>query len=122
MPPKANICLPDGTKIELDGTLDELQKLTEHLHSRGAGAQPLKQPAYTPPPAGRPADQAEGGGGDEEPDVARIVAIIRDCDEAEVIERKVLDKRDVLNRVLLCLWIVNKYVSPTMGLTSGDVA
>jgi hypothetical protein len=120
MAPKANISLPDGTKIELDGSLEELQALTEHLHSRSAAAPQPRPAAHVPPAAQRPADTAEGGDGDDEPDIARIVAIIRDCDEAETIEKKVLDKRDVMNRVLLCLWIVQKYVSQTMGLTSGD--
>jgi hypothetical protein len=55
------------------------------------------------------------------PDIARIVAIIKDCDEAEVIETRVLDRKDVLNRVLLPLYVVNRHVGGTMGLTSGDI-
>ena len=125
MAPKANISLPDGTRIELDGSLDELQKLTEHFHSRSTAVpEAPRQPTYAPAPQPRdtdPPDAGGVGGGDEEPDVARIVAVIRDCDEAEAIERKVLDKRDVLNRVLLCLWVVNRHISQSMGLTSGDV-
>lgn len=118
MAPKANICLPNGTKIDFEGTLEELKALTDHLQGR----------------SGASADATSGNGGDrfmpvaagdgpadEQPDIARIVAVIKECDEAEAIEGKVLAKRDVLNRVLMCLWAVHKYINPMLGLTSGEV-
>jgi hypothetical protein len=115
--PKATVVLVDGTKIEIDGTLEEVQRLTEHYGRPSGVAQRI------------PKSVANGSGhvgatGDEENDeldVAAIAAIVRDCDESEVIEGRILDHNDVLNRVLLCLWVVHKYVSQTMGLTSGDV-
>lgn len=49
----------------------------------------------------------DGEAPNNEPDNARIVGIIKDCDEAEAIDLKVLAKRDALNRVLMCLWVVH---------------
>jgi hypothetical protein len=46
---------------------------------------------------------------------------IKDCDEAEQIEARVLDQKDMLNRVLLCLRILHRDFSWTMGLTSGYI-
>ncbi len=112
--PKASILLRDGTKIEIHGTVEEVQRLTEH-YSRVAAP---RTEGSAPKNGHEPAPTAVDGG---EPDVAAIVAIIRDCDEAERIETRVLDQKDVLNRVLLCLWIVHKYVDQMLGLTSGDV-
>lgn len=122
MPPKASFSLPDGTKIEFDGTVEELQSLTASIHARSTAAPAPAAPAnsartFTPAPAPAEGDIPP----DAEPDIARIVGLIKDCDEAELIDSKVLAKRDALNRVLMCLWVVQKYVHPMLGLTSGDV-
>lgn len=116
--PKASIVLPNGTKIEIDGTVEEVQRLTEHYgHASGTerrlSVEPKKNAGGETPAA---ATDASG-----QPDISSIVALVRDCDEAERIETRVLDQRDVLNRVLMCLWIVQRYGSPTMALTSGDI-
>ncbi|MFN0219778.1 MAG: hypothetical protein ACKVP4_13300 [Hyphomicrobium sp.] len=114
--PKANITLPNGTTIEIDGTVEEVQTLTAIYSAQAAkGTVPVRSAGagYTPP---LQADEE-----DAEPDIAQIVSVIRDCDEAEIIERRVLDGRSVPNRVLLPLYILNKYLPNTMGLTSGDI-
>lgn len=113
--PKASVTLPNGTTIEIDGTLEEVQALTE-FYGRGGGASGVK-----PPPARQAAVQAGGGDDSDVLDIARVVAFIKDCDEAETIESRVLDQKDVLNRVLLCLWAVGKSMNDAMGLTSGDI-
>ena len=118
--PKANIMLPDGTKIEIDGSLEGVQKLTEHFGNRrhvngAASAQDFAAPGPAPAPA------SAQGAEDDVPNIPRIVATIKDCEEAELIEMKVLDQKDVMNRVLLCLWAVHKYFSGNSGLTSGEI-
>jgi hypothetical protein len=118
MAPKASISLANGTKIEFEGTLDELQSLTSHLQGQRnepTGGNPVR---FGERPT---AVVGDGDSAEEEPDVARIVALIKECDEAERIDAKVLAERDVLNRVLMCLWVVHKYVNPMQGLTSGNI-
>lgn len=50
----------------------------------------------------------------------KIVNKIGDCDEADDIQTKVLDKRDRSGRVLLCLYISQKYFG-NAWLTTGDI-
>jgi hypothetical protein len=113
MPPKASVVLSNGTKIEIEGTVEEVAKLTE-LYNKAA-EKPTS--ASRAPSAGAPRTDDD----DALPDIATIVMHIKECDEAEIIEQSVLDQKDVINRVLLCLFIVQKYVSETLGLTSGDI-
>lgn len=116
--PKASVLLPNGTKIEIDGTVEEIQKLTEFY---GGGHGTELQAPFRPKNTFVSEKPTAADDGVDQPDIAKIVALVRECDEAERIETRVLDQRDVLNRVLLCLWIVQRYVDPTMGLTSGEI-
>jgi len=99
--PKVDIILPNGTKVAVEGSLEEIKDIMEHSDRMAGGVKraPPRAPAAKP---------AEVNGDDSTPDIAAIVAKIKDCDEAEVIETRVLDQKDVLNRVLLCLWVVNR--------------
>ena len=56
-------------------------------------------------------------------DIAAVVAILKDCPEAEIIQERVLDAQplNAVHRTLMCLWAVNKYVNDQLGLTSGDI-
>jgi hypothetical protein len=117
--PKADILLPNGTKVVIDGSVEDIKEIMAHssqMAAPGGSVMSESHQRHDPVPK-----STEGGGQDENPDIAAIVARIKDCDEAEQIERRVLDHRDVLNRVLLCLWIVDRDFRPTMGLTSGEI-
>src|SRR5262245_56577908 len=96
---KANFTLPNGTTIEIEGSLEEIQQLADHVGRAKGPVTPTGKPASPPYTSTEP-----GGGEDEQPDIARIVAIIKDCDEAEAIAKRVLDRTDMLNNVLLCMW------------------
>jgi hypothetical protein len=52
--------------------------------------------------------------------VLAIVNKIKDCDEAEVIESKVLDELSMSGRIIFPYYICYKYF-PEQGLTTGDV-
>ena len=56
------------------------------------------------------------------PDLPKIINLIKNCGEAEVIETKILDKIAQVNRILLPLYIVHEYLDNTYGLTSGEVS
>lgn len=128
----AKVELPNGTKVEIDGTIDEIARL---LHGYGGAPTPAPAPVTAPlngsdggkvtakprrrvgVRGGSPKVEGEGG-----VDIPKIVELIKECDEAEKIEEKVLNQRGVLNRILLPLWIVGKYIDPELGLTSGDAS
>jgi len=50
-----------------------------------------------------------------------IINKIKNCDEAEKIEKEILDKTAMSGRILLPFYICHKYF-PEQGLTTGDVA
>ncbi|MBA7664106.1 hypothetical protein ES703_72157 [subsurface metagenome] len=50
-----------------------------------------------------------------------IVNHIKDCDEANLIEEKILDRPGQVNRVLLPLYIANKYIKDKVSLTTGSI-
>ncbi len=53
--------------------------------------------------------------------ILAIVNKIKNCEEADKIEEKILDKVSIPGRVLLPFYICYKYF-PQQGLTTGDVA
>jgi hypothetical protein len=55
-------------------------------------------------------------------DLVAVVNHIKSCEEAEQIEKEILDKIDQLPRVLLPLYIVHEYMGNMAGLTSGEVS
>ena len=114
----ADILLPDGTKVTVQGSAEEVAKILS-LYSSVA-------PSSTLEDTNRHKQVLERAGVDQdlasdEIDIARIVACIRDCDAAESIEVRILDQRDAMNRVLLPLYIQYKFFNPNIGLTSGNV-
>ena len=52
--------------------------------------------------------------------VLSIVNKIGDCDETEKIQKRVLDKRSMEARIMLCFYISHKY-SNNAWLTTGDI-
>jgi hypothetical protein len=58
---------------------------------------------------------------DDNTDLNEIVNLIKSCDEAEAIEKHVLDASSLVNRTLLPLYVVYKYVENRPGLSSGDI-
>ena len=123
---KFKVPLPDGRVVEVEGTIEEVERLLATYTKGAAPAPAAKQSATSREDVGaKSSRRSEAHASDEEEagdvDVASIVSKIKNCDEAEKIEKQVLDKKSVLNRVLLPLYILNKYFPKSDGLTSGDV-
>ena len=53
--------------------------------------------------------------------IISIVNKIKDCEESEKIEKNILSKTSVPNRILLPFYICYRYF-PKQGLTTGDIA
>ncbi|MBI1237173.1 MAG: hypothetical protein GC188_10870 [Alphaproteobacteria bacterium] len=120
--PTATIELPDGTKISIDGDVDEIAKITQLYNQSPASAGGRTSTPHSDKPSnsGSPAREKESWG-DDGIDIPRLVERIKDCDEAEVIESAILDQRDVMPRVLLPFYIGDKYFEGETLLTSGEV-
>jgi len=120
---KASLKLPNGKVVTLEGTPEEVKHLLELY-----GGEEKRAPE--PPPRSRgshrskprasnlrsPEDKNYG-----KPDLNQIVTFAKDCDEAEAIEKQILDRTAQVDRTLLPLYIVHEHLDNAFGLTSGEV-
>ncbi len=125
--PKASIKLPDGTSVVIEGSPEEVAKLLALYggasSAPGTPARPpekkAKKEAKTQKTAGHTTPKKDTG---VTPDLPKVINLIKTCDEAEVIEVKILDKVGQVNRILLPLYVVHEHLNNAHGLTTGEVS
>jgi len=125
--PKASIELPDGTSVVIEGSPEEVAKILAlyggESSASGAGApsqeKKAKQKHISRKEKGRTVEKKDTG---DKVDLAEIINLIKNCDEAEAIEIMILDKVAQVNRILLPLYIVHEYLDNARMLTSGEVS
>ena len=115
--PKADVTLPSGAKISIEGSTEEVQQLLQ-MYSEGGSRQPRKRT-----PAKTAAAKKSTTSTPKVPsiDAARVVNAMKDSDDWDAIEKNILDKSDRLPRVLLPLYAIKTYLKEDQELTSGDV-
>jgi hypothetical protein len=117
---KANIQLPDGTTVVIDGTIEEIEKI---LRVYG-------QPSEQSTPA--PAQKKSSARGtlvspksvsklEDTINFSQIVNLVKTCEEAEAIEIQILNRDSQVDRTLLPLYIVHEYLDNAFALTSGEI-
>jgi len=121
---KALITLPNGTEITIDGTPEEVQSLLDHYgrpNDKGPEKtlQKKSQPKKKRTARSSESNSTASGG---TVDLAEIVNLVKNCDEAEAIETEVLDRTSQVDRVLLPMYIVHEHLDNAFGLSSGDIA
>lgn len=121
---KASLKLPSGTVVTLEGTPEEVKRLLE-LYSGSEKGQPkpteagrTRRPRQAKTDGRRAATERKKDG---KPDLSEIVTLIKDCDEAEAIEKQILDRTAQVDRTLLALFVVHEYLDNAFGLTSGEI-
>lgn len=117
---KATLTMPDGTLVKIEGTASEIERLLEFYSNRASQSAPTLLTPTSPKRRGA-TKQPASVGSDDKPDLAKIVNLVKDCDEAEEIETQILDRSGQVNRVLLPIYIVHEHMSNSIGLTSGDI-
>jgi hypothetical protein len=128
---KASLTLPNGTVVQIEGTIEEVQGLLA-FYGSGAAAHHTPTPpkkTATPRPKRRRSKHvpdasppADDGGADAAPNLSEIVNLTKTCDEAEEIERQVLDRASQVDRTLLPLYVVHEHLGNRFGLSSGEVS
>lgn len=121
---KATFTLANGTKVEIEGSAEEIQELLSFYSGDRA------PPQGSPPTGKKPRtirsrdDVSQPDSDETEPgsQLAQIVNLIKSCDEAELIETSILDRSSQVDRTLLPLYIVHKHLGEGKGLTSGEVS
>jgi len=124
---KANMTLANGTRVNIEGTTEEVAQLLATMGQAASAGHPLTAPLPAQKRAKRNARKREGETNAVAPnrqptvDIAAIANTVKSCDESGVIEAKILDRSSQVDRTLLSLYIVHKYLEPKGGLTSGDI-
>lgn len=119
---KATLTLPGGAVVNLEGTPEEVRRLLE-LYSGQASAPAAETPrkrrgARVLRKVKRSASAQQPDG----PDLNEIVNLVKNCDEAEAIEKNILDRASAVDRVLLPLYVVHEHQANRLGLTSGEIS
>lgn len=128
---KAALTLPNGTVVQIEGTVEEVQALLAHYGSgtapaRTSRAKKVRAPARSnrrrqrataASVANAPSDSA----GDT-PNLAEIVNLAKTCDEAESIEKQILDRASQVDRTLLPLYVVHDHLDNRFDLSSGEIS
>ena len=120
--PKALLTLANGTVVTIEGTVPEVHELLSFYSpatSKPASGHTLVPPAKLPTQKAVLPTQEK-----TEPDVdlMAIVNHVKSCDEAESIEKRILDQTNQLARVLLPMYIVCEHMKNAHGLTSGEIS
>lgn len=114
---EAKIKLPNGTEVAISGSPEEIATLMALYDGSGS-----TRAAKTPSKATKLEAQTEGSDHKPTIDLTSIINTINDCDEAELIEKKVLDNPDVVSRILMCLYVNEKYFGSEPPMTTGEIS
>ena len=124
--PKASLTLPNGTVVQIEGTADEVRELLQFYGSTAPTAVPKREPvpaARKRKAKGKPSvDPGSGKDTESAPNLSEIVNFAKNCDEAEDIEKRILDRASQVDRTLLPLYLVHEHLGNAFGLSSGEVS
>ncbi len=115
---KAHLTLPNGTQVLIEGTPEEVHRLLNLTAGATSDARSLAKVRKT---AKRPEAKVTSAEA-ERLDLTQIVNLAKDCDEADAIERNILDRTSMVDRVLLPLYVLKKHAGSSGGLTSGEIS
>ncbi|HLP81178.1 MAG TPA: hypothetical protein VK141_04175 [Nitrosomonas sp.] len=118
---KATIKLNNGTLVTIEGTVKEVEELLQ-FYSGNAG---IEMPQISKNSTKTKIEQNTlQESASEEPsfDMMAIINLVKTCDEAEAIEKQILDRTSEVNRVLLPLYVIHEYLKNAFGLSTTEVA
>jgi hypothetical protein len=89
---KASLTLENGTVVAIEGTVDEVRDLLRYYNAdTDIAHRPAQHAAKARSKAPAPRASADAAR-DAMPDLSEIVNLVKNCDEAEAIERHILDR------------------------------
>lgn len=125
---KASLTLPNGTVVQIEGTATEVRGLLE-FYGMAGGSSKATQAKIADSASSRKIDRSRAApkrqsgteASEASLDFSEIVNLAKNCDEAENIERHILDRSSQVDRTLLPLYIVHEHLKNAFGLSSGEV-
>lgn len=115
---KATVTLANGTVVNIDGTTAEIKELLSFYGSAPAAPQERQKTSTTRRTKLKTSPNVQT----EEVSISEIVKHVKNCDEADDIESRILDTTSQVNRILLPLFVVQKYMGGSHGLTTGEIS
>jgi hypothetical protein len=121
--PKTTIKLPNGTVITVEGAIEDVERIVAVANGASSVIQDGdKKPNLKKDGKATLAKQTAASTAAPKIDLMAIVHLAKTCDESDAIAKHVLDKRAVVNRVLLPLYLIHEHKSNSFGLTSGEIS
>ena len=119
---KASLSLPNGTVVEIEGSASEVKELLQYYGTKPSTASSSSSRRRTKRRS-EALDESRGSSAssDPTPNLAEIVNLVKTCDDAEKIEKTILDRSSQVDRTLLPLYIVHEHLNNSLGLSSGDI-
>jgi hypothetical protein len=114
---KATFKLPNGTVINIDGSPEEIHKLLQMYEGKSSQRTDFIQPPAIDKIKTPKKKQSE----DTSDYLTEIVNLIKECNEAEGIEKNIIDRISQVDRVLLPLYIIHEYMDNSIALQSGEI-
>jgi hypothetical protein len=112
---KASMTLPDGTTVLIEGSPEEIKKILA-LHK------PIQLEQKERSQAKRHTKKHVASSNDAGSDLPDLVNQAKSSDDFELIEKNILDRSSLVDRILLPLYIAAKHFSENASLTSGDIS
>jgi len=116
---KSQIHLPNGTTVSIEGTAEEIARLLKLYSENTAGVSTGFVPKTSRTSKNTVASKAAGH--DAEDRIIAIVNAAKESDDADGIERNVLDRSSQVDRVLLPLYINHTHLGHDIGLTTTEI-
>jgi hypothetical protein len=115
---KATLELLDGTIVTIEGTVQEVDKLLQIYNKPGKGEQKSKDSSTNTKTEKKVQSTTLSK---DTFNLMDIVNKIKECDEAEAIEKQILDRTSEVNRVLLPLYVIHEHFKNSKGLTTTEI-
>lgn len=112
---KATLKLTNGTLVTIEGTVEEIEKLLQIYSGKIEPGKPETPKLITK-------DKSDVAPAKSTLDMMEIINQIKTCDEAEAIEKQILDRTSEVNRVLLPLYIIHEHLKNAYGLSPTEIA
>ena len=114
--PKATLTLPNNTEVTIEGELSDIKNLLDYYSKKELSTSKLpeaKEKYFI-----KKVSQISTG----KINHMEIVNLAKNVDIAESIEREILDKSSQVDRALLPLYIVEKYMENKVELQTNDIS